>query len=179
MEFKVISTPRLDLRIVDPEVYNYVFKNFNENELMNFLNCEDRLALEKEKIKFQKGHSMFNKSFLFFHILEKATQKMIGWCGFHTWYTDHDRAEIGYILYNDAYKNKGIMSEVLPAVLNFGFEEMKLNRIEAFVGPFNEPSLKLMENMGFNKEGQLRQHYKKNGIIEDSVLFSLLKEEYK
>jgi RimJ/RimL family protein N-acetyltransferase len=55
---------------------------------------------------------------------------------------------------------------------------MKLHRVEAFIGPNNQPSLKLVENAGFKKEGNLREHYLKDGEWQDSGVFSLLKREY-
>lgn len=58
----------------------------------------------------------------------------IGWCGYHTWYIDHRRAEIGYAIRSDEYKAQGIMTEVMNAVLRYGFEVMNLHRIEAFIG---------------------------------------------
>lgn len=54
---------------------------------------------------------------------------------------------------------------------------MKLHRIEAFIGPHNLPSQKLVQKMGFKKEGLLREHYCKKGVVEDSIVFSLLRRE--
>lgn len=119
----------------------------------------------------------FNKTFALFHILEN--EKNIGWCGIHTWYTDHARAEIGHVMSNETSKGKGIMSLALKAVIDYGFNTINLHRIEAFVAPNNLPSLKLMEKYNFTKEGHLREHYFKNNKMEDSVVFSLLKSEYK
>lgn len=102
----------------------------------------------------------------------------MGWCGFHTWFTKHRRAEIGYVLNHDQYKGKGNMKEALPAVLKFGFENMDLHRVEALVAPGNKPSLKLLLRSGFAQEGLLRQHYFVNGKMEDSAIFSLLRSEY-
>ena len=70
------------------------------------------------------------------------------------------------------------MTEALTPIIAYGFSEMQLHRIEAFVGPNNSPSLNLMRKFGFTQEGQLRQHYLKDGKFEDSVVFSLLLEEY-
>jgi ribosomal-protein-alanine N-acetyltransferase len=70
------------------------------------------------------------------------------------------------------------MKEALVPIINFGFEEMKLNRIEAFVGPKNEASMKLVKKFGFKHEGVMRQHYNYNGTLEDSLVFGLLREEY-
>lgn len=177
MEFKSIKLDNnISLRAVTPEVYSFVFNNYSTEELMQFFGFTTPEELAKEKNRFEKGMTTFNKTFILFHILEN--NKNIGWCGFHTWYTDHARAEIGYVLSNEASKRKGIMSLALKAVIDYGFNTMKLHRIEAFVGPTNEPSLKLMHKFNFVKEGHLREHYFKNNKMEDSVVFSLLKSEY-
>jgi len=177
MNFNTISiNNNLILRIVRPEVYSFVFSNYNDEELIEFFGFTTPEELTKEKKRHEKGMTTFNKTFIFFHILEN--DKNVGWCGFHTWYTDHARAEIGYVLSNEASKGKGIMSVVLKAVIDYGFNTMNLHRIEAFVGPNNVPSLKLMEKYHFTKEGHLREHYFKNNKMEDSVVFSLLKSDY-
>ena len=96
----------------------------------------------------------------------------------HVWYLDHNRAEIGYALTDNPEKSKGLMTEAMNSILKYGFEEMKLHRIEAFIGPENIPSLKLVAKFNFKKEGVLRQHYFKNDKMEDSAVFALLKDEY-
>ena len=73
---------------------------------------------------------------------------------------------------------KGYMKEAMAEVLRYGFDEMKLQRVEAFIEPFNEPSLKLAKHFGFKQEGHLRKHYMKNNVLEDSLVFALLKDEY-
>jgi ribosomal-protein-alanine N-acetyltransferase len=49
-------------------------------------------------LNYEKGIPNLN-AFLYFHLLEKTDQNVIGWCGYHTWYLEHDRAEIGYELF--------------------------------------------------------------------------------
>ena len=71
------------------------------------------------------------------------------------------------------------MTEALKAVLGYGFSQMGLHRIEAMAAPYNTASLRLLQNMGFTFEGTLRQHYNVNGNMEDSVMYSLLKHEFK
>ncbi|WP_109621452.1 GNAT family N-acetyltransferase [Sediminitomix flava] len=177
MEFEQLETERLYLRKLTDELYEQILKNSSDEEIMRELNL-DAGEVSKEKTKAIKGFSTFNKSLLIFQLLEKSTHKIIGWCGFHTWYLDHDRAEIGYTLKDEQAKRKGYMSEAISAVVKYGFEEMKLKRIEAFIEPNNIPSIKLVQGLGFQKEGHLRNHYQKNGKLEDSVIYGLLLEEY-
>ncbi|OIQ22083.1 MAG: N-acetyltransferase [Flavobacterium sp. MedPE-SWcel] len=180
MELKELTTDRLKLRIVTADTYNYIFENFNDNKIKNFLGLESDEALKEEKEKYTKGVTTYNRSFVHFYIIEPDTNKVIGWSGYHTWYTDHNRAEIGYSLFDDTHKRKGYMSELLPVLLQYGFETMKLYRIEAFVGKDNSPSKRLMDKFNFIKEGHLREHYcnKSTGIMEDSLVYSLLQHEY-
>ena len=114
-----------------------------------------------------------------FQIVEKASSKIMGKCGFHTWNPQHHRAEIGYALNDDEFKNKGYMKETLEKVLDFGFQEMPLNRIEALIDENNTPSKKLLDYFGFVREGNLRGHYLVDGVFEDSVMYSLLTSEFK
>ena len=71
------------------------------------------------------------------------------------------------------------MSEALAAVLDYGFGTMGLHRVEALVAEWNVPSLKLLAKFNFTFEGTLREHYNVDGIMEDSVMYSLLKTEFK
>lgn len=178
MKFETIQTERLLLRKLTDDDYSYIFQHLSDTAIMKLLNIETLDKLEIEKQKQEKGYSTFNKRFLIFQLLDKETQHIIGWCGYHTWYIDHGRAEIGYGLIDEHTKGKGLMSEALKAVLRYGFEQMQLNRVEAFVAPENIPSLKLVDKFNFTREGQLRKHYLKDGNLEDSVVFGLLKEEW-
>jgi [ribosomal protein S5]-alanine N-acetyltransferase len=178
MNFNLIPTHRLLLREMNLEVYQYVFSTYTDEQLKEFFGLSNDAELEQKRSMYRNGLTMFNKSFLYFQLLNKETEQFIGWCGFHTWYIQHHRAEIGYGLSEENTRGKGYMTEIFPFVLRAGFENMNLNRIEALIGPTNTPSLKLVQRFGFTKEGTLREHYYKDGIAEDSVVFSLLKNEF-
>jgi len=76
------------------------------------------------------------------------------------------------------YKRKGLMSEAVKTIIEYGFKELKLNRLEALVGKNNTASLRIIEKNNFVKEGVLKQHYYLNNGFEDSIVFSLLAEDY-
>ena len=178
MTFEVLTTERLILRKLSPETFAFIYENYSDDELMAFLGLSNDEQLAVEKNKFRNGLTTYNKSFLYFKLLDKTTEKIIGWCGYHTWYLDHRRAEIGYGLYDENYKNSGIMTEAMEAILAYGFNQMQLHRVEAMISSNNIPSLKLVEKFGFTQEGVLRSHYFTNNRMEDSVVFSLLEEEW-
>ena len=173
-----LHTKRLNLRLVTPEVYESVFQ-LSDVGIMEFLGLTTMEELSEEKKRFESGLKTFNKTFLYFQLIEKESNAMIGWCGYHTWYTHHDRAEIGYGLISDHYRQKGFMSEALSAVIDYGFNEMNLHRIEAFASPSNVPSVKLLELNNFQKEGLLKEHYLKDGVYEDSAIYGLIRKNSK
>jgi len=144
---------------------------------MKFFAMKNTEELQKKKDNYKKGFCMFNKSFSYFQLLNKETETVIGWCGFHTWYTQHSRAEIGYGISEEADRGKGYMKEAIPKIIDFGFNHLELHRIEAFIGPNNTPSLNLVKAIGFTREGHFTEHYFKTGKSEGSVVFALLKSE--
>jgi [ribosomal protein S5]-alanine N-acetyltransferase len=173
-----LETPRLLLREISPEIMHRLFADFTDNEIKTFLGLVSDEELEVERNNFRLGLTTYRISFKAFLIQEKSTGRTIGKAGYHNWYAQHARAELGYAIYDDLDKNKGYMKEALTAIIEFGFSAMNLNRIEAMIGTHNVPSLKLVEGFGFTREGVLRSHYFKNGVMEDSVCFSLLRKEY-
>ncbi len=178
MLFEELKTERLFLRKLTPEIYQHIYENYSDEMIMDFLALKSSDELNKEKEKYNKGISTYNRSFVNFRLFDNESRQHVGNCGFHTWYTEHFKAEIGYDIPNESFKRRGFMTEALRTIFDYGFNIMKLNRIEAFVGPDNIPSLKLMDIFGFKKEGHMRQHYCKNNEMQDSVIFSLLRSEY-
>ena len=178
MKIEELTTDRLILRILTPEVYDFIYKNLSKIEQIKFLGLSSEEELTTERNKYDNGLSMFNKSFRVFQLIDKSSEKIIGWCGYHTWYVEHNRAEIGYGIFDESFKQKGLMSEALERIVEYGFITMNLHRIEAFIASYNIASLRLVDKLNFKKEGILREHYFINNQMEDSVVFSLLKHEF-
>jgi ribosomal-protein-alanine N-acetyltransferase len=71
------------------------------------------------------------------------------------------------------------MTEAMKAVIDFGFEKMELNRIEVYVMPRNKRSSRMIKNLGFKREGLLRQRYfDESGNFADDILFSMLRSDW-
>jgi ribosomal-protein-alanine N-acetyltransferase len=174
----LIHTNNYILREINPLILTEVLTNFDDTDAMNYLNIEtlDLLSIEKDKLK--KGITSYHFTFLYFQILNKISNEILGWCGFHTYIPKHQKAEIGYVITNQKNWGKGIMKEVLPVVLDYGFKEMNLYRIEAMTAVDNYVSKKLLQNNGFIYEGLLRQNYLRNQHFEDSEMYSLLNTEF-
>lgn len=87
------------------------------------------------------------------------------------------RSEIGFAQ-NRAFWGKGYMGEALTTILDHAFGAMKLHRIEADVDPGNEGALRLLEKLGFQREGLLRERWIVDGQVADTVFLGLLAREW-
>lgn len=176
--FSEIETDRLILREINPEIIEYIFSNYGQKRLRQFFDCQSDEALEEERIRFQKKYiSNLQWSFKNWLFVEKTSGKVIGDGGFHLWALPHKRAEIGYSIKEEQW-NKGYMTEALSKIIEIGFREMNLYRIEAFVGPQNGPSLRLMEKFGFCREGYMVKRYWYKEELTDLLAFALLKPTF-
>lgn len=74
------------------------------------------------------------------------------------------------------YAQQGLMTESAQLVCDFAFNVLKLHRLKASCMPTNEPSLRLLANLGFEQEGLCRRSIRINGKWEDHALFALLSD---
>ena len=110
-------------------------------------------------------------------IVYEPDAKMVGTCGFTSFNCAADSAEVGYVL-NPDYWGKGIAGEALERVLRFGFEELKLHRIEARFMKDNERSMRVMERAGMTFEGYLRDAMHVKGSYVTVGICSILRFEW-
>ncbi|KOO47964.1 GNAT family N-acetyltransferase [Viridibacillus arvi] len=86
-------------------------------------------------------------------------------------------AFVGYSV-DKRYIGQGIASEALELVIKFGFEDLSLHRIEAYVSPNNIGSVRVLEKAGFLREGLLRKLLYINGNWEDHYLYSYIDDDF-
>jgi RimJ/RimL family protein N-acetyltransferase len=86
-------------------------------------------------------------------------------------------AEIGYWL-GESFWNRGIMSAVVAAVTQYGFDRFSLTRIYALPNARNTASQRVLEKAGYAREGVLRRSAIKDGTILDQVLFAITDEDF-
>jgi [ribosomal protein S5]-alanine N-acetyltransferase len=175
--FPEIETERLLLREIMPEDAPAVFAIFGDPAVTRYYDLDTYadISQAEELIDF------FDESFeleraIRWGIERKADDQLMGTCGY-VWLRRF-RGEIGYDL-AQAYWRQGYMAEALDAILEFGFDELELNRIEALTMVENRASAALLEKLGFCAEGILRQHDYFKGAFHDMRLFALLRQDYK
>lgn len=101
---------------------------------------------------------------------------LIGTCGFNVWNRRNNSAEIGYDL-RPEYWGRGLATEAVQAIIDWGFDRLALNRIQADVMVGNEASARVLNKLGFVEEGTQRQGGYWRGQYHDLRYFSLLRSD--
>jgi ribosomal-protein-alanine N-acetyltransferase len=100
----------------------------------------------------------------------------IGLAYFLHWDPDHARAEVGYLLARSAW-GQGYATEAIRALLAFGFDVARCNRVEAWHQVGNDASGRAMEKAGMRFEGVLREHDIVKGKPVSLAVYSMLRSE--
>jgi [ribosomal protein S5]-alanine N-acetyltransferase len=101
----------------------------------------------------------------------------IGWCALTRWNPEHRSASMGYCL-DDAAWGHGYATEGARAVLQWAFDTLDLNRVQAEADTRNVASARVLEKLGFLREGTLREDCVVNGDVSDSGVYGLLRREW-
>lgn len=176
--FPLIETERLLLQPMEAGHIDFVFQHFSDPEINRYILDDEPVQTMEQAQEIVDFYVPPRKSYNRWVLTLKTYLTPIGTCGFHKWDQRNHHAEIGYDL-GTTYWHKGYMTEALQAVLQHGFEKMELNRIEAIVYPENTASLRVLERLGFQKEGLLRQSFRQGDRYYDHWLLSLLKDEWR
>jgi ribosomal-protein-alanine N-acetyltransferase len=177
--FPPLETQRLFLRSLVLEDVDFVFRHFSDPAVTQYLMDQPPLTEYKgaeEIIRFYEEPEVRKRNR--WGIVRKADNQLIGTCGYHNWHQRNLRAEIGFDLSPNCW-GQGYMTEALRVVIPNGFACMGLNRIEALVYTSNTRSTKLLQKLGFQIEGTLRDYYYLNAMYHDHYLLALLRRDWK
>jgi ribosomal-protein-alanine N-acetyltransferase len=176
--FPILETKRLVLRKVTKEDANSILKYLSDEEVMKYYGLEPFKSINDVLDEISWYQSLQNnKTGIRWGITLKEQGIVIGSCGFHNKVSHHFRTEIGFELSKEQW-GKGIAHEAVEAIICYGYEHMKIQRIEALIEPPNISSQKLVEKLGFIREGLLRNYEFTNGKFDDLYMYSLLKQDF-
>lgn len=143
--------------------YEYFYPTQTLDQVHKFINHYAQERSEAEEITWG--------------IFEKASNRLIGTCCLGDFCDDARRAEIGYAVVQSKW-GKGYAIEALQAVLAYGFNVLDLNRIEGTITPGNDASIRVLEKLGFVREGHVRERDLIKGELVDGIIMGLLKKEF-
>lgn len=173
-KFPILQTERLilsqleekDIPFIVELLQHRIFSDLTSNIPYPYVENDARSWVKMSKEAFE------NNTGYTFAIRNKEGQ-IIGAIGLHD--RDDDKAELGYWI-GIPYWNKGYVTEAAKAIIDFGFNELKLNKIFATHFPHNPASGRIMEKAGMEQEAVLIKEVKKGGEYFDLVRYCILKD---
>jgi RimJ/RimL family protein N-acetyltransferase len=175
---RVLDTGNLRLRPSNQNDVQGMFAMLSDPESMKYW-CDKPIenldaaveVLNKDLESDAQGQSMC------WAVTFPGEDRMIGKCILFRFDQANHRAEIGYIL-NREYWRQGLMQQALEAVIDFAFDTLKLHRIEADVDTENTGSIAILEKLGFKREGLFRERWFVYDEWQDSLMLGLLKQDW-
>jgi RimJ/RimL family protein N-acetyltransferase len=171
----VLRTARLTLRPLDERDIPEHYAVFSDPEVARYWSREPwtDIAQARESIQASMA-ALADGSEVRFGIELLSTGRLIGNVGLHHFFEQNRRCEIGYALASKHW-GQGYATEALRAAIRYGFDALNLNRIEADIDPRNIGSGRVLEKLGFRKEGFMPERWIVFGEFADTVNYGLLK----
>lgn len=178
-DFPVLLTNRFKLIEIEVHHRNDIFELFGDEAVTKFYNISTLKRVEDADSIINHFRTRYaEKQGIRWGIAESPNENsIIGTIGFNN-ITPNHKAQLGYDL-KAAYWKKGITTEVLDCVLNYAFNNLNINRVEAEVMPGNYASERVLEKNGFLKEGLFRDWMYWNNRYYDMYSYSVLKRDRK
>ncbi|MBU5483580.1 GNAT family N-acetyltransferase [Clostridium sp. MSJ-11] len=177
--FPKLETERLTLESIDDSHVEDLHKYWSDEKVTEFMDIDNFTDIDETKKMINLLNHLYSQGkAIRWGIYRKEDNAIIGSCGYNSGLEEGmTTGEIGYEIGRE-YWGKGYMEEALRAIIDYGFEKLNLNRIEAYVAKDNEKSLKLIYKLGFKKEGLLRGKGFYKGRFWDEFIFALIKDEW-
>jgi len=177
-ELPRLDTPRLALRPLTAGDVPDLYEIFSDPEVARYWSSPPFEEMAEAEALLADVEESFRQRTLFQWGVERREDgKVVGTVTLWQLDVGNRRGEIGFALGRTAW-GQGLMTEALGELFSFCFEVLGLHRLEADVEPANEKSLRLLERLGFRREGYLRERWCTYGEWQDSVMLGLLAREW-
>jgi len=179
MELLKIETPRLLIRnLKETDLDDFYSYRSNKEvvqyqgfDMMNMMQCKEFIESQLNK-EFGKGGEWVQ-----YGIELKETQKIIGDCAIKLDAYDTRIAEIG-ITVSHLAQQKGYAKETFEGILQFLFDNKQLHRVVETADAENIASIKMLESLGFRKEGHFVENIFFKGKWGSEVQYAMLRREW-
>ena len=176
---KTIETERLILRRFEYADDDAMLKNWVADEKIQSLYSEPVYSTKAEvKGLLDKYIGSYEREDYYrWAVIEKASRECIGQIAYFLVDSKNHFAEIEYCI-GSAFQCKGYATEATKAVIDYGFNEINLHKVQICTKTINAPSKRVIEKCGFTYEGTLRDYFYMNGEYVGRLYFSILRSEY-
>jgi RimJ/RimL family protein N-acetyltransferase len=88
-------------------------------------------------------------------------------------------ADLSVIVGEAEARDQGLGTEAIRLILNYGFEDLGLNSVALSVFDFNEAAIRTYENLGFEREGRMREAIRRDDGFHDAILMRMFASEWR
>lgn len=173
-----LPAARVTLRWLTEDDAPALFAIFSHPEVMRYWSSAPWPDLARARQFVEEVHTCFAQRSLFqWGIARNDDGALLGTCTLLHLDAPNRRAEVGYGL-GRPHWGHGYAGEALRTLVGFAFETLDLHRLEADVDPRNLASCRVLERLGFAREGLLRERWIVDGEVSDTALYGLLRREW-
>jgi [ribosomal protein S5]-alanine N-acetyltransferase len=175
-----LATPRLVLRETDLDDARAIQEYAGDIEVVRHLDWGPSTLEDTEQFLATASAAREASPRAAYHlaIVLKASDRLIGGCRIEIRSPVHASGDLGYVLARHAW-GRGYATEATRALLEFGFERLRLHRIWATCDVENDASARVLEKVGMRREGQLRQNVRRRDEWRSSYLYAILEPEWR
>jgi ribosomal-protein-alanine N-acetyltransferase len=161
-EFPTLKTDRIELRKITESDLENIYIGLSNPDVIQYYGIRfSSLESTKEQMTWFLELEQ-NQTGIWWAICSRDNRSFYGACGFNGLSKEHKKAEIGFWLLPDFW-GQGIMTETMPLICDYGFDQLGLHRIEGFVESDNQKCKKAMAKLDFLYEGTMKDCEIKNG----------------
>jgi RimJ/RimL family protein N-acetyltransferase len=173
-----LETPRLVLRPFRHADAADLFAMYSDPQVFRHIPVGDWKHIDEAHQRVARDiNTMAAGDYIRLAVERREDTRVIGEVLLFKFDRDSRRAEVGYALARAAW-GCGYASEALAPLIEYGFGELDLNRLEAVIDPRNTASARVLERFGFRHEGTMREQYIVRGEPSDSSVWGLLQREW-
>jgi [ribosomal protein S5]-alanine N-acetyltransferase len=172
--FPNLETERLLLKRLVKSDAPILWRLRNSEAVMQYIDRPRQKDIKETElfIKHIDGRINANTDINWGIFLKSNPNDLIGTIGYYRNQPENHRGEIGYMLDSNHWR-KGIMTEAMRKVIDYGFNEIKFHTIEACINPDNIASREILLKNGFVKEAYYKENYLYKGKFMDSEVYTL------
>ncbi len=174
----LLSTDRLRLRPVSDDDHDELFALHSDPLVMRYWDSPRWRTLDQAHA-FVEASEQIAREGTGVRVAAERTRDgaFLGWCSLRRWNPQYASAALGYCFARDAW-GQGYATEAAGELLRWAFDQLDLRRVQAEVDTRNVASARVLERLGFVREGTLREDCVVDGDVSDSFVYGLLRREW-